>query len=37
MRASLYLFATLKETPNDAQVVSHQLMLRILGGIRCNC
>lgn len=28
MRASQYLFATLKETPNDAQVVSHQLMLR---------
>ncbi|SUB23313.1 proline--tRNA ligase [Avibacterium avium] len=28
MRASRYLFATLKETPNDAQVVSHQLMLR---------
>ncbi|KAA6209970.1 proline--tRNA ligase [Avibacterium paragallinarum] len=29
MRASRYLFATLKETPNDAQVVSHQLMLRV--------
>ncbi len=28
MRASRYLFSTLKETPNDAQVVSHQLMLR---------
>lgn len=28
MRASNYLFSTLKETPNDAQVVSHQLMLR---------
>lgn len=28
MRTSKYLFATLKETPNDAQVVSHQLMLR---------
>ncbi|MFZ7235695.1 proline--tRNA ligase [Avibacterium gallinarum] len=28
MRASRYLFATLKEAPNDAQVVSHQLMLR---------
>ncbi len=28
MRASKYLFSTLKETPNDAQVVSHQLMLR---------
>ncbi|TCP97205.1 prolyl-tRNA synthetase [Cricetibacter osteomyelitidis] len=28
MRASQYLFSTLKETPNDAQVVSHQLMLR---------
>ncbi len=28
MRASQYLFSTLKETPNDAQVASHQLMLR---------
>jgi len=28
MRTSQYLFSTLKETPNDAQVVSHQLMLR---------
>ena len=28
MRASQYLIATLKETPSDAQVVSHQLMLR---------
>lgn len=28
MRASQYLFSTLKETPNDAQVISHQLMLR---------
>lgn len=28
MKASQYLFSTLKETPNDAQVVSHQLMLR---------
>lgn len=28
MRATQYLFSTLKETPNDAQVVSHQLMLR---------
>ncbi len=28
MRTSKYLFSTLKETPNDAQVVSHQLMLR---------
>ena len=28
MRSSQYLFSTLKETPNDAQVVSHQLMLR---------
>ncbi|MBR0573141.1 MULTISPECIES: proline--tRNA ligase [Pasteurellaceae] len=28
MRTSQYLLSTLKETPNDAQVVSHQLMLR---------
>ncbi|SFB90291.1 prolyl-tRNA synthetase [Marinospirillum celere] len=28
MRASQLLIATLKETPNDAQVISHQLMLR---------
>ncbi|STO54935.1 prolyl-tRNA synthetase [Canicola haemoglobinophilus] len=28
MRTSKYLLSTLKETPNDAQVVSHQLMLR---------
>ncbi|MEH6471259.1 MAG: proline--tRNA ligase [Halopseudomonas sp.] len=28
MRASQFLIATLKETPSDAQVVSHQLMLR---------
>lgn len=28
MRATQLLIATLKETPNDAQVVSHQLMLR---------
>ncbi|AAP96642.1 proline--tRNA ligase [[Haemophilus] ducreyi] len=28
MRTSQYLFSTLKETPNDAQVISHQLMLR---------
>ncbi|SFX49113.1 proline--tRNA ligase [Marinospirillum alkaliphilum] len=28
MRASQILIATLKETPNDAQVISHQLMLR---------
>lgn len=28
MRASQLLLATLKETPNDAQIVSHQLMLR---------
>jgi prolyl-tRNA synthetase len=28
MRASQYLIATLKETPSDAEVVSHQLMLR---------
>ncbi len=28
MRTSDYLLATLKETPSDAEVVSHQLMLR---------
>ncbi|MHC0043869.1 proline--tRNA ligase [Vibrio campbellii] len=28
MRTSNYLLSTLKETPNDAEVVSHQLMLR---------
>jgi len=28
MRASLSLLATLKETPNDAEIASHQLMLR---------
>ncbi|WP_462158315.1 proline--tRNA ligase [Pseudoalteromonas sp. GB56] len=28
MRTSQYLLATLKETPSDAEVVSHQLMLR---------
>ena len=28
MRASQYLIATLKETPTDAEIVSHQLMLR---------
>ncbi len=28
MRASKWLLSTLKETPNDAEVVSHQLMLR---------
>ncbi|BFM12322.1 proline--tRNA ligase [Simiduia litorea] len=28
MRASRFLIATLKETPNDAEVISHQLMLR---------
>jgi len=28
MRTSKYLLSTLKETPNDAEVVSHQLMLR---------
>ena len=28
MRASQFLIATLKETPSDAEVVSHQLMLR---------
>ncbi len=28
MRASHFLIATLKETPSDAEVISHQLMLR---------
>ena len=28
MRANNYLLATLKETPADAEVISHQLMLR---------
>ena len=28
MRASRFLLATLKETPADAEIVSHQLMLR---------
>ena len=28
IRASQYLIATLKETPTDAEVVSHQLMVR---------
>jgi prolyl-tRNA synthetase len=28
MRASQYLIATVKETPSDAEVISHQLMLR---------
>ena len=28
MRASRLLFATLRETPADAEVISHQLMLR---------
>jgi len=28
MRTSQYLLATLKETPNDAEITSHQLMLR---------
>lgn len=28
MRASQYLLATLKETPADAEIISHQLMLR---------
>ncbi len=28
MRASQYLIATLKETPADAEIVSHQLMMR---------
>ena len=28
MRASLWLLSTLKETPNDAEIASHRLMLR---------
>ena len=28
MRTSKYLVSTLKETPNDAEIISHQLMLR---------
>ena len=28
MRASQYFIATLKEAPNDAEIISHQLMLR---------
>ena len=28
MRTSQYLLSTLKETPSDAVVISHQLMLR---------
>ena len=28
MRASQFLIATLKETPADAEVISHQLMLK---------
>ncbi len=28
MRTSDYIIATLKETPSDAEVISHQLMLR---------
>ncbi len=28
MRASRFVFATLRETPSDAEVISHQLMLR---------
>lgn len=28
MRTSHYLLSTLKETPADAEIVSHQLMLR---------
>ncbi len=28
MRSSQWLLATLKETPNDAEIISHQLMLR---------
>ncbi len=28
MRTSQYILAKLKETPSDAEIVSHQLMLR---------
>ena len=28
MRASRFLIATLKETPADSEIISHQLMLR---------
>ncbi|MEL7479440.1 MAG: aminoacyl--tRNA ligase-related protein, partial [Pseudomonadota bacterium] len=28
MRTSQYILATLKETPSDAEIISHQLMLR---------
>lgn len=28
MRATQYLIATVKETPSDAEIISHQLMLR---------
>ena len=28
MRASQFLLSTMKETPADAEVISHQLMLR---------
>ena len=28
MRASRYIIATLKETPSDAEIISHQLMIR---------
>ena len=28
MRSSRFLLATLKETPADAEIISHQLMLR---------
>ena len=28
MRTSKYLLATVKETPSDAEIISHQLMLR---------
>ena len=33
MRASRFLLATLRETPADAEVISHQLMLRA-GSVR---
>ena len=28
MRTTSYLLATQKETPNDAEIISHQLMIR---------
>src|SRR5881275_2864407 len=33
MRLSRYFLPVMKETPADAQIVSHQLMLRVLANI----